>query len=190
MATKACCRRLWTSFGIFMQVMPFFTQSDQCMLQCLNRFFYNSAVSRVQTAFNIVRPAFFTWWIGYNNAKTLFKLDKQLKPYRVSGPNLQLQNFMTVQVKAEVFGFEHRVAEPRFIKIAGIYRVASVFEVSEKTKPLEPRAYPSLVNFHDSFIFVSGGLEVKVVGAFEAYLKSVNVYDISKGEWRNAPPLH
>ena len=46
-ASKPQCRRVWTSFGISMALLPFFTSKEVLQDQLLNMFFYDIGISRV-----------------------------------------------------------------------------------------------------------------------------------------------
>ena len=87
---------------------------------------------------------------------------------------------MTVQVRSDLYGFNHRDAVTRFVQYTGIHRGAPELKAIEKAKPLKPRVYPSLVNFMDSYIFVSGGEEIYSTGT---YLSSMNVFIVAQDRW-------
>ena len=53
-------RRVWTSYGIMMDVLPSFTPKELIYLQNINRFFYDIAVSRVQVVIKLPYTFYFT----------------------------------------------------------------------------------------------------------------------------------
>ena len=56
-ATSQQSKRVWTSYGIFNEVLPNLFPHEQINLQSVNRFFYDIAVSRVQIS--IEKPTLF-----------------------------------------------------------------------------------------------------------------------------------
>ena len=54
-AAKSQSRRVWTSYGIATCLYPFILPHQVCGWQQLNRFHYESAISRVQTRINTLR---------------------------------------------------------------------------------------------------------------------------------------
>ena len=48
-ATERKCWSIYTSYGIWSEVLPYMKPQEQLKLQTLNLFFYNIAVSRVMT---------------------------------------------------------------------------------------------------------------------------------------------
>ena len=54
--SKSQCRKVWTSYGIAMQLFSFLQPREVCQDQLLNRFFYDIAICRVQTRFKLIRP--------------------------------------------------------------------------------------------------------------------------------------
>ena len=63
-------KKVWTSYGIMMAVLPYLSNQEQINLQALNRFFYEIAVSRVQVSIKLPLPTYL-----YSNKSTL-KLSK------------------------------------------------------------------------------------------------------------------
>lgn len=59
--------------------------------------------------------------------------------------------------------------------------------VEEKAKPTTGRDRPSLVNFKNRFIFVSGGSNPQ---NWDQYYRSVEYYDIATDTWSAAAPLN
>ena len=46
-ASKSQSQRVWTSYGVTIQLLSFFYPKEVCEDQLLNKFFYDVAVSRV-----------------------------------------------------------------------------------------------------------------------------------------------
>ena len=191
-ATKEQCRRLWTSFGVFVRMLPYLGTMDQTWLQALNQFCYKVAVSRVQSTCQVQRPSYFGWWAGFNSKNVVYKLDSsRLKPFRIKNARLDLQSYLTVQVGSDVYGFQHRDTDARLVQYTGLSLGAPEIKAIERAKPLRPRGYPSLVNFQDRFIFVSGGEDLTTCSVTsKEYLSSTDVFDVAKNEWRRAPRLN
>ena len=59
--------------------------------------------------------------------------------------------------------------------------------VEEKATPTTGRDRPSLVNFKNRFIFVSGGTNPQ---NWDQYYRSVEYYDIATDTWSAAAPLN
>ena len=46
-ASKSQCKKVWSSFGIGMALLTFFSKEEILQDQLLNKFFYDVAISRV-----------------------------------------------------------------------------------------------------------------------------------------------
>ena len=64
-ATQVKRRLVWTSYGIAMVALPFLEEVEQINLQALNLFWYQIAISRVQTIIYEACPMFFYWCNDY-----------------------------------------------------------------------------------------------------------------------------
>ena len=137
--------------------MPFLSDIEQIMVQSLNKFCYNSAVSRVQTNITIPIPRYFTNCTDANFSRTILtyetKTEKVGRTQISDGSEFDFKNFFTVQVKYDIYGFRNFYAEVCFIGLNG-----SNLTIREKTGPSIGRSCPSLVNYSDKFIFVIGGV--------------------------------
>lgn len=69
---------------------------------------------------------------------------------------LDLSNLYTVQVIKDVFGFRHYTSETQMLQLRNLRR-PSMIEVIERARPPTGRAFPSLVNLANEFIYVIGG---------------------------------
>lgn len=58
-ASKYMCRRLWTSLGVFVAMLPFLDYIEAVSMQCLNQFSYQIAIGRVHTRLALYPEEFY-----------------------------------------------------------------------------------------------------------------------------------
>ena len=71
-ASKKVAYKVITSFGINHQMINCLSQLEQIELQLVNKFFYNSAVSRVQYLINVKGWLLFSYPYGKTFSNTAF----------------------------------------------------------------------------------------------------------------------
>ena len=148
-------------------------------------------VSRVKTilALPIDKSVFyFTCWSVKKHAATVFKFDADSgKSSRLTHVNLNFMDVYTVQVKDGLFGFKQNATPAQFFHYAAIEDASQPVMPVEKARPSIPRRFPSLVNFCDKILFVSGGWNPSDIKHFH---NSVERYDIARDVWSAAPALN
>ena len=78
-----------------------------------------------------------------------------MDPFRFEDDKLSFMSFYTVMVGRGLYAFEQNVANPRFRHYSQLH-VGHV-KVEELAQPFLPRNAPSLANYNDEKIFVTGG---------------------------------
>ena len=78
----------------------------------------------------------------------------------------------------------------RLVLYSGLTMGSSEIKATEKAKPLKPRGCPSLVNFADKYIFVSGGEDLSPGLLTKEYFSSTEIYNVRRNKWRRAPRLN
>ena len=58
-ASKEQCAKIWTTFGINVSLMPMLSERERIKLQLLNKFSYNSMVSRAWTKITLSQSMYF-----------------------------------------------------------------------------------------------------------------------------------
>ena len=94
-ATKAKCREVKASFGVWDTLSKFLDPQECLTNQALDQFCYNIAVSRVQTRLDVEPPIFITWPFGTRFKDTIFKYNHRGEISTVLVEQ-DLQNWLTV----------------------------------------------------------------------------------------------
>ena len=82
LTTKRHSYRVWTSFGITKQMIPFLDTLEQIHLQTVNMFWYKIAVSRVQSVIP-VHMLYFAWSESAMFRRTIFQINAAtMQPFR------------------------------------------------------------------------------------------------------------
>ena len=75
-ASKVQCRKVWTSYGIGRGLIAFVADGEKVGLQTLNKFAYNSLISRAWTRINLAKHTLnFVISNGQNYGHTVYKYD-------------------------------------------------------------------------------------------------------------------
>ena len=75
-ASDESCRAVWQSYGVATEVLLWLTKEEATLAQILNRFWYDKAVSRVQTRLLFLQPPIsFTMLYEPLFTQTLFRYD-------------------------------------------------------------------------------------------------------------------
>ena len=94
-------RRVWTSIGIGMNMLPFLGKLEQLTLQQLNKFWYRAAIGRVQVTIILEPPFYFTLRTGFDFRDTLFKFNRitmELESKKKIGFDVRLQRTLQVDM--------------------------------------------------------------------------------------------
>ena len=165
------------------QLIPFLDTLEQIHLQTLNPFWYNIAVSRVQTVIP-TKVLYFAWSESGQYRETIFQINAAtLDPFTFRDDKLNFSSFYTVMVGRGLYAFEQNVANPRFRHYSQLH-VGHV-KVEELAQPSLPRNAPSLANYNDEKIFVTGG---SIPNKYSKIHKECAMYDIKEGKWYNEMP--
>ena len=108
------CKTVWTSYGIAANFIPFLPKTEQVVLQNLNKFYYNIAVSRVQTAI-AMEDHFLVWMEDPKASRKLIRFDSgsNVACSLADENNFYLYKLMTVFVKQgnnqtpDIYTFDH-----------------------------------------------------------------------------------
>lgn len=176
-ASQEKCRRVWTSFGIGRVVLDHLWPVEAFNLQALNRFWYNSAVSRVQTRILLNEdPLFFTFSCSALFESTLFCSNKGLTG--VTAWRHEKFNFSschTVQVGKDLLVYDMKLTQFLY-RLSGLTQ--RCVQEEELAAPITVRFSLSLVNFNNTHLVAIGGYDRE-----RAKLSSVDAYDIERDEW-------
>ena len=69
-------RRVWTSFGIFMILLPFMDRFEALLLQATNNFCYRIAISRVHYMVRVNNKIYFTQSKVHKYKRIVYSMDK------------------------------------------------------------------------------------------------------------------
>ena len=94
---KTLSRQLWTSYGIFMSLKLFLTPFEILQLQALNQFFYEHAISRVQSKLlhSFAKPVdtnFLVWMYSRKFTDKIALVDKDLNCLWLQNSQFDFQN--------------------------------------------------------------------------------------------------
>lgn len=95
----------------------------------------------------------------------------------------ELKGYLPIQVKQDLYALHVAGKNTNWRQYQDLDR-AKMKRV-DRANLLNARQVPSLANFADEFIFVSGGQDPK----WESFLSSVHKYDIQNDSWSRAPAL-
>ena len=54
-------KKIWTSFGVMRELLPFLDPEERVYLQQGNQFFYDVAISRAELSIQMAESLYFTW---------------------------------------------------------------------------------------------------------------------------------
>ena len=150
-ARKRHCRKIWTSYGITMITLPFLGGLGQVELQKLNRFFYNTAICRVQVS--IITDSVFCYLTdSYKNNLMSYQSHLRISAV-IKHSYVDFMGVTTVQGEGEtVYGLNTSKGE------FGLYQgFRTRIEYETKARPIFNRTWPALANFENKLIFCVGG---------------------------------
>ena len=187
-SNKEKCQKVWTSYGVTTYLILYLDAIESTSLQLLNQFWYKVAISRVLVSATVDHPLYMICQMGTKFRSTIFRYYPRSSKFQTivdydGGEKLNFRSLYCVQVHHDsLYGFLHRASPTRLVKYSNLRASTSASEVSERecASPPQPRGFPSLVNFRDRFIFVSGGCSHLSLGQNFA---SVDLYDIELDSW-------
>ena len=116
-------RKVWTSFGVGRVILNNFWPVETLSLQQLNRFWYTSAIGRVQTQIYLCEdPLYFTFSVSRLFEQTLFQTSgRNVVPITVwKNEIFDFKGLYTVQVERDLFGFKTGMQVSSFVKYSGL----------------------------------------------------------------------
>ena len=96
--------------------------------------------------------------------------------------NTEYKNYLIVQVKSNLFAYQNGTTSWKKVTIRDDFTESS----DTLDNPWTPREFPSLTNYQDKFIFLAGGRDPDDHNTEYA---EVEMYDIEKNKWSQAPML-
>ena len=192
-------KKIWTSFGVTRELLPFLDPLERVYLQQGNQFFYDVAISRAELSLKKAEKLYFTWNSPGRFQKQVFvyqKANSVVKTKQILCKDVDFYGIITVQAKRNLFGFDSHQSKDR-PRLLAYSHFESGIVVNEKAKPTRKHYMPCVVNFQDKYIFVIGGLDTDFKDGIvpgpkkqsEYYQSNVEFFDICKNKWFEAPSI-
>ena len=165
-ADKRKCWKVYTSFGIGNQMIPFLEDIERIQIQIANQFFYQHAIGRIETNLRMPPNAQKIFAMGgideFNNTAFFINTNQRSDLQRVVNYNLDFDNAQIVLAGNDLFTFKTGEFW-NFSKTVNLLsdsahrcRLAQP-EFQDSIRIIKP---PNLANFNDCKIIMTSGSHV------------------------------
>ena len=186
-ASKKQAMKLYKSFGALRPMLAFLNQFEQIRLQLANQFFYDIAVSRVQTIIQL-ESSLFIFYNVLQNTASVFDLRKGKieRNFSLQGILRSISSTVFIQVKNVVYVYIHYLrVKNSWFELSGFDCIWNRIKKEQKASinlQVDARAF---VSFQNSHIVASGGKNQSGESS-----KAVEIYHIKENKWIMAPSMN